>query len=84
MALLRNAISLPQDVPTPREIRMYEVDGERIYFPKHGYEQMYLQGWNECLYVIGNTNAGPQGDIRSLCLMSFKNDWASGGARCGI
>ena len=62
----------------PAEIRMYEVDGERILFPKHGYEQMYLQGWNECLYVIGNTNAGVQGDIRSSCLLLFKNDWASG------
>ncbi|MGD0900195.1 MAG: hypothetical protein ABR915_20365 [Thermoguttaceae bacterium] len=69
---------LPQEIPTPSIFRMYEERGERIVSPKHGYEQAYLDGWNECLYVIGNTNAGPQGDIRTPCFVSFKNDMASG------
>lgn len=77
-ALLREAMSLPQEIPTSRDFRMYEVHGERLVFPRHGYERMYLQGWNECLYVVGNTNADVQGDIRSSCLMSFKDAWASG------
>jgi hypothetical protein len=76
--LLRKAIGLPQEIPVPRDLRMHEENGERLVFPKHEYEQMYLQGWNECLYVIGNTNAPVDGDIMSSCLSSFNNNWESG------
>ena len=57
---------------------MYYTYGQRLVFAKHDYERAYLDGWNECLYVIGNTNAGPQGDIRSSCLVSFRNDCPTG------
>jgi hypothetical protein len=77
-ALLREAMRLPQEIPVPSGIRMYEEEGERIVFSKLGYQKMYLQAWNECLYVVGNTNAPIEGDIMSETFMSFKNDWASG------
>ena len=77
-ASLQKAISPPQVIPVPSDIPLYKEDGARIVFPKHGYEQMYFEGWNECLYVIGNTNTEIRGEIMSSCLTSFNNNLASG------
>jgi hypothetical protein len=71
---LKKAISPPHVIPVPSGIPLYQEDGSRIVFPKHGYEQMYFQGWNECLYVIGNTNTEIHGEIMSPCITSFKYD----------
>jgi hypothetical protein len=78
-ALLRKAMSPPQEIPLPRDIPTYKESGGRIVFPKHGYEDMYFQGWNECLYVIGSTNAKIHGEIMTSCLTSFNNNWSAGG-----
>lgn len=77
-ALLKTGMTCPQDIPVPSYIPMHMEDGSRIVFPKHGYEEMYFQGWNECLYVIGKIELDPRGDIRSSCLTSFNNNWVSG------
>ena len=80
-AALRKAMSAPQEIPIPRDIRLYEESGPTFAFPKLDYEHMYFQAWNQCLYVVGNTNADIHGDISSSCLQSFKDDW---GASAGL
>jgi len=39
---------------------------------------MYFEGWNECLYVIGNTSAEIHGKIMTSSPRSFNNDSESG------
>jgi hypothetical protein len=77
-AALRKAMRPPQNIPVPRDIPTYEDSGEQVVFPKHGYEQMYFQGWNECLYVIGSTNDKIHGEIMPSSLDSFNNEWGAG------
>lgn len=77
-ALLQKALSPPQEVPVPRHIPMYRKSGEQTAFPRHGYEDTYFQGWNECLYVVGSANAQIHGEIMTPCLTSFNNNWESG------
>lgn len=76
-ALLRKAMSPPQEIPVPRDIPMYKESAARIIFPKHTYEEMYFQGWNECLYVIGSTNAEIHGQIMTSILSQASNEWVS-------
>ena len=78
MAALRNAMSIPQRIPVPRDIPMYKESGTQLVFPKHGYENTYIQGWNECLYVIGNTRTDIHGEIMTSSFESFNNAWESG------
>jgi hypothetical protein len=70
---LRKIMACPQDMGVPDDIPTYKEEGTKILFPKHGFEEMYVQGWHRCLFLIGDST----GDIRDIewtsCCNSFNN-----------
>ncbi|MDZ7620077.1 MAG: hypothetical protein U1E05_24000 [Patescibacteria group bacterium] len=76
---LWKALSIPQQVPVPRDIPLHAVSDGEIIFPKHRYERRYVEGWNRYLHFVGNAEV----DIRDSGAMpqsvtSFTNDRFSG------
>jgi hypothetical protein len=80
LALLRKAMAPPQTIQVPKDIPLHKESGGTIIFPRLAYEQRYIEGWNECLYVVGNTDADIRGEIMTPNYTSFKDDFYSGAA----
>ena len=77
MAALRDAMSIPQQIPVPRDIPMYKESGTQLVFPEHGYENTYVRaGMNASTSL--ETHPEIHGEIMTSSFHSFNNDWESG------
>jgi hypothetical protein len=74
---LRKTMACPQEIPVPDGIPTYKEAGAGFVFPKHGFEARYLEGWNECLFVIGVKSGDIHCEMTS-CAQSFNNIFEQG------
>ena len=83
--VLREALDIPQRIPVPGDTPLHASVKGDVMFPKHRYENRYVEGWNACLDCAANTKCDLRTGVRPQSFNSFKNDsFSAGGLAAGI
>lgn len=70
---IRQAIHIPDEIPDAEHYTIVTRSKSAHAYPRQIFVSAYVESWNECLFVIGNTEAPLEGDIYTNTYHSFKN-----------
>ncbi|WP_146118754.1 hypothetical protein [Blastopirellula marina] len=70
---IREVIGFPDEIPEANTYPIITRSKSEHAYPRQIFVSAYIESWNECLFIIGNTEAPLEGDIMTNTYRSFKN-----------